>query len=158
MAAAHSMRMIRKKCYSDERPVRGTRLLIRLLDLDNFFGDKTDSAVKGQLYREPASGRRPVNESRFAQTRKARPHNNLLSRSVQPHPFRNRMTSDLTSVRRLPQPGVACNKVPDVFGYWYAIDIAAGLNIFGDLVGNILDPVLKCVEGHDANGGVELAG
>src|ERR1700736_3575201 len=54
--------------------------------------------------------------------------------------------------------GVACNKVPDVFGYWYAIDIAAGFNIFGYLVGNILDPVLKCVEGHDANRSVELAG
>src|ERR1700732_1730210 len=56
------------------------------------------------------------------------------------------------------QAGVACNKVPDVFGYWYAIDIAAGFNIFGYLVGNILDPVLKCVEGHDANRSVELAG
>ena len=63
----------------------------------------------------------------------------------------------LTSGPRLSKAGVACNKVPDVFGYWYAIDIAAGLNIFGDLVGNILDPVLKCVEGHDSNRGVELA-
>jgi hypothetical protein len=68
------------------------------------------------------------------------------------------LKSGLTSVRRLPQAGMACNKVPYVFGYWYAIDIAAGLNIFGDLVGNILDPVFKCVEGHDANRGVELAG
>ena len=70
----------------------------------------------------------------------------------------SQLKSSLTSAPRLSQAGVACNKVPDVFGYWHAIDIAAGLNIFGYLVGNILDPVLKCVEGHDANRSVELAG
>jgi len=70
----------------------------------------------------------------------------------------SQLKSGLTSAPRLPQASVAYNKVADVFGYWYAIDIAAGLNFFGHLVGNILDPVLKCVEGHDANRSVELAG
>ncbi|KRR17727.1 hypothetical protein [Bradyrhizobium retamae] len=65
---------------------------------------------------------------------------------------------ELSQVKPLNCTGVACNKVLDVFGYWYAIDIAAGLNFFGYLVGNILDPVLKCVEGHYANRSFELAG
>src|SRR5207237_3527143 len=65
---------------------------------------------------------------------------------------------ELSQLKRLNCTGVACNKVRGVFGYWYAIDIAAGLNFFGYLGGNILDPVLKCVVAHDANRTVELTG
>ena len=41
---------------------------------------------------------------------------------------------ELSQVKPLNCTGVAGNKVPDVSGYWYAIDIAAGLNFFGYLV------------------------
>ena len=40
----------------------------------------------------------------------------------------SQLKSGLTSAPRLPQASVAYNKVADVFGYWYAIDIAASLN------------------------------
>jgi hypothetical protein len=51
----------------------------------------------------------------------------------------------------------AGNKVPDVLGKRGAFDIAAGLNFEGYILGNVLRPMVKRVEGDDAYRVAELA-
>ena len=52
----------------------------------------------------------------------------------------------------------AGNEVLDMLGDGGAFDIAAGLNFEGDIFRDVLRPVLKRIEGDDADRVVELAG
>lgn len=50
------------------------------------------------------------------------------------------------------------NKVPDMFGHRHPVDVAAGLNFTSYISGDVLRPMLECVEGDDPDRVVKLAG
>ena len=51
---------------------------------------------------------------------------------------------------------VALDEVPGMLRHWGAHDVAASLDHLCDVLGNVVSPVLKCVEGYDANWVVKL--
>ena len=54
--------------------------------------------------------------------------------------------------------GVARDEISDMLGDGNAFDVAAGLNFEGDIFRDVLRPMLKRIEGDNADRIVELAG
>ena len=58
----------------------------------------------------------------------------------------------------MPRRGdVALDKVPDMLRHRFAGDVAAILDDLCDIPGDVIGPMLQRVEGHNANGIVELS-
>src|ERR1700692_1378720 len=53
--------------------------------------------------------------------------------------------------------GVGVNEVPNMLGDCDAFDIAAGLDFGRDIYRDVIRPMLKCIEGYNADRVVELA-